>query len=173
MRISMNDRIRKPGVVIIAAVLLAMAFSSRALAQTATKTQTEIRLATLVPSGTSYHHSLLAMGEKWRKDSNGSIKLMIYPDGTMGGEAAIVRRMRIGQIQAAALTVAGLSEIDPSVSALQKMPLVYRSLEEAAYVRARLAPDLERRLGERLRCALLGGCRLGKALFQRAGDLAR
>lgn len=149
MQISMNNRIRTPGLAIIAAVLLATAFSSRASAQTATKTQTVIKLATLVPSGTSYHHTLLAMGEKWRKDSNGSIKLLIYPDGTMGGEAEIVRRMRIGQIQAAALTVAGLSEIDPSVSALQKMPLVYRSLEEAAYVRTKLAPDLERRLADK------------------------
>jgi len=124
----------------IAAVLLTMGFPSNSAAQT------EIKLATMVPSGTSYHHSLQALGEKWRKDSNGAIALRIYPDGTMGGEAEIVRRMRVGQLQAAVLTVEGLSEIDSSVSALQKMPLMYRSLDEAAYVRARLAPDLERRL---------------------------
>jgi TRAP-type C4-dicarboxylate transport system substrate-binding protein len=89
------------------------------------------------------------MGAKWKQSSNGALSLTIYADGTMGSEAEIVRRMRVGQLQAALLTVAGISEIDPSVGAFQKMPLVYRSLEEAAYVRAKLAPDLNRRLADK------------------------
>jgi TRAP-type C4-dicarboxylate transport system substrate-binding protein len=140
LRISNKNRCRASGSVMIAAVLLTMGLASNSVAQT------QIKLATMVPSGTSYHHSLQALGEKWRKDSNGAIALKIYPDGTMGGEVEIVRRMRVGQLQAAVLTVEGLSEIDPSVSALQKMPLMYRSLDEAAYVRSKLAPDLEQRL---------------------------
>jgi len=126
-----------------AAMLLALGLSSNALAQT------RIRLATMVPSGTSYHHSLQEMGEKWKKASNGAVTLTIYSDGVMGSEADIVRRMRVGQLQAAVLTVAGLADIDPSVAALQKMPLVYHSLEEAAYVRDKMAPDLNRRLAEK------------------------
>jgi len=108
--------------------------------------QTRIRLGTLVPSGTSYHHSLLAMGLKWEKASGGAVKLTIYPNGSKGSEAETVQKMRVGDLQAAVLTVSGLSEIDPSVIALQKMPLMFRSLDEAAYVRTKLAPDLERRL---------------------------
>jgi len=111
--------------------------------------QTRIRLATIVPTGTSYHHSLQAMGAKWKQASGGTVSLTIYADGTMGSEPETVRRMRVGQIQAAVLTVAGLSEIDPAVSALQKMPLMFRSLDEAAYVRAKLAPELDRRLAEK------------------------
>jgi TRAP-type transport system periplasmic protein len=115
----------------------------------AASAQTRIRLATLVPSGTSYHHSLQEMGAKWKQASGGTVSLTIYADGTMGSEEETVRRMRVGQLQAAVLTVTGLSEIDPSVGALQKMPLMFRSLDEAAYVRAKLAPDLERRLAEK------------------------
>jgi TRAP-type transport system periplasmic protein len=129
--------------IIIALALLVAAFATNVSAQT------RIRLATLIPSGTSYHHSLQEMGEKWKKASNGNIALTIYADGTMGSETEIVRRMRVGQIQAALLTVSGISEIDPSVGALQKMPLVYHSLDEAAYVRAQLAPDLGRRLADK------------------------
>jgi TRAP-type transport system periplasmic protein len=124
----------------LVAALLAIGFASRASAQT------RIRLGTLVPSGTSYYHSLESMGVKWKQDSNGAIALTIYGGGTMGSEDEIVRRMRVGQLQAAVLTAAGLSEIDPSVSALQKMPLMYRSLEEASYVREKMAGDIERRL---------------------------
>ena len=93
--------------------------------------QVHWRLGTLVPRGTSYHHNLQAMAEEWRKAPHGGVTLTIYTDGTMGGEADMVRRMRIGQLQAAMLTVPGLAEIDPSVSALQKMPMMYESLEEA------------------------------------------
>src|SRR5580693_2729895 len=131
MSIEMSNKVGK----IVAAIALLAAGSSSAMAQT------RIRLATLVPTGTSYHHSLQAMGAKWKQSSNGAVALTIYADGTMGSEDEIVRRMRVGQLQAAVLTVAGLSEIDPSVSALQKMPLVYRSLDEAAYVRAKLAAE--------------------------------
>lgn len=139
MSIEMKKRLGR----IITAVALFTAGSCGAFAQT------RIRLATLVPSGTSYHHSLQAMGAKWKQNSNGAISLTIYADGTMGSEDEIVRRMRVGQLQAALLTVAGISEIDPAVGALQKMPLVYRSLDEAAYVREKLASDLNRRLAEK------------------------
>ncbi len=134
---------RSLGRVMVAAVLLVMGFSLNAPAQT------RIRLGTLIPSGTSYHHSLQDMGAKWKQASNGALSLTIYADGTMGSEAEIVRRMRVGQLQAAVLTVSGLAEIDPSVTALQEMPLMFRSLDEVDYVRAKLEPDLDRRLAEK------------------------
>ena len=111
--------------------------------------KSRIRLATLLPSGTSYHHILQEMGENWRKATGGEVLLTIYPDGTMGSEAEMVRRMRVGQLQAATLSVTGLSEIDPSVSALQKMPMMFRSLDEVEYVRSKLTPELDRRLLEK------------------------
>src|ERR1700689_928880 len=142
-KISAEIRLGKKLTIAVAASLLAVALATNASAQT------RIRLATLIPSGTSYHHSLQEMGEKWKKASNGNIALTIYADGTMGSEDEIVRRMRIGQLQAALLTVAGISDINPAVGALQKMPLVYRSLDEAAYVRGRLAEDLNKRLADK------------------------
>ncbi|NDA66063.1 MAG: C4-dicarboxylate ABC transporter substrate-binding protein, partial [Verrucomicrobia bacterium] len=63
----------------------------------------KIRLATLAPKDTSPHKSLQQMGEAWRKATGDQVQLTIFTDGTMGGEADMVRRMRIGQIQAAML----------------------------------------------------------------------
>jgi TRAP-type transport system periplasmic protein len=108
-----------------------------------------IRLATLLPRGSSHYRILEGMGQKWRAVSGGEIALTIYPDGTMGGEEDAVRRMRVGEIQAATLSVAGLSEIDPSVGALQKIPMVYHSLGELEYVRAKMEPDMARRLEQK------------------------
>jgi TRAP-type C4-dicarboxylate transport system substrate-binding protein len=108
--------------------------------------QTKIRLATLLPRGSSHYQVLESMGQQWRSASGNNISLTIYPDGTMGDEHDSVRRMRVGQIQAATLSVDGLSEIDPSVGALEKIPMVYRSLGEMEYVRSQMEPELERRL---------------------------
>lgn len=112
------------------------------------QTPTRVRLGTLAPQGTSYHRILQEMGEQLRTRTNGSVQLTVYA-GTMGSELEIVRRLRLGQLQAGALTVVGLREIDPAVSALTQIPLMFRTLEEGEWVRAKLAPGLATRLAEK------------------------
>src|SRR5207248_157897 len=90
--------------------LFALGFSAAAPIQ--------IRLATGAPRGTSLHQAVQEMRQRWIEATNGQVVLTIYTDGVMGGEAEVVRRMRIGQLQAGMLTVVGLSEIDRSVTAL-------------------------------------------------------
>ena len=107
-----------------------------------------VRLGTLAPQGTSYHRILQEMGERWRVATGGQIQLTVYA-GTMGSEIELVRRMRLGQLQAATLTVEGLRAIDPGVRALQVMPMIFRTLEEVEFVRAQLEPMLARRMDER------------------------
>ena len=104
-----------------------------------------VRLATLAPKGTSLHQALLAMGQKWRLAPGGGVDLTIYTDGTMGGEADTVRRIRVGQLQAGMLSVVGLSEIEHTVTALEDLPMMFRSLEEVDYIREKLTAELERR----------------------------
>jgi TRAP-type C4-dicarboxylate transport system substrate-binding protein len=114
----------------------------------------KVRLATLAPKDSSFHNTLKVMAEKWRQAPGGGIDLTIYTDGTMGGEADMVRRMRIGQLQAAMITAMGLAEIDLAVAGLQKMPLLYRSLEEVVFVREKLRPTMEQRFNAKGFCLL-------------------
>jgi TRAP-type transport system periplasmic protein len=106
----------------------------------------KVRLGTLAPKGSSYTKHLQVMGEQWRKIPGGGALLTIYPDGTMGSEADMVRRMRLNQLQAAMVTTSGLSEIEPGAAGLQSMPKVFRSLEEVDYISEKLQPMLEKRL---------------------------
>jgi len=108
--------------------------------------QTRLRLATLLPVGSSQYKTLQEMGQKWNLTTAGAVTLTIYAGGTMGSERDCVMRMRAGQLQAATLSVDGLSDIDPAVGAVQKIPMLYNSLEEMEYVRVHLQPDLEQRL---------------------------
>ena len=105
--------------------------------------QTVIKMGTLAPDGSPWHQTLQSMGERWRKISAGQVKLVIYPGGVLGDEPDMVNKMRIGQIQAAGLSGAGLSGIEPGVMALQ-IPMMFDSYEELDYVRERVAPRLEK-----------------------------
>ena len=80
----------------IAALALAM-IAAPCVAENAIR----INLGTLAPRGSTYHQSLQAMAEKWKQAPRGGARLVIYPDGTQGGEADMVRLMRVGTLHAA------------------------------------------------------------------------
>jgi len=127
---------------------IAVALLLGALVQAVQAEPVKIRLGALAPRGTAWHRALLEMGEKWRAAEGAGAEFVVYGGGSQGGEADMVRRMRVGQLNAAMLSVIGLSEIDPSVSALQKMPLVFHTWDELDYVREKLRPALEKRFQE-------------------------
>ena len=57
--------------------------------------------------------------------------------------------MRIGQLQGTLLSVVGLREIEPSISALQNLPLLFRNWEEVDHVREKMRPAMEARFLEK------------------------
>jgi TRAP-type transport system periplasmic protein len=136
----MVGRVKFPSRSLLAFLLLALAGISCHAAPE------KVRLATLAPKGTSFHQILLEMGALWAKAPGGGAQLTVFADGTMGSEADMVRRMRLGQLQASLITVTGLSQIEPSTSVMQNMPFMFRTLKESEVVRQRIAPELEKRL---------------------------
>ncbi len=105
----------------------------------------QLRIGTLAPKNSTYHRQLIEVGEAWKSVSGEGAKYLIYPDGSQGGETDMVRRLRIGQLQGALLSVVGLREIEPSVAALQTLPLAFRSWEEVDYVREKMRPAMEQK----------------------------
>jgi TRAP-type C4-dicarboxylate transport system substrate-binding protein len=108
-----------------------------------------VKLATLAPKGTSFHLILQEMGEKWKAAPDGGVTLTMFTDGSMGSESDMVRRMRLGQLQGGLLTASGIVDIEPDVGGFQNIPLAFRSLEEAAWVREKLAPRFEKQINEK------------------------
>lgn len=113
------------------------------------------KIATVAPVGSSFDKRLRALSAEWARGP-GDVRMDVYP-GYPGGELQYVRRMRIGQLSGAMLTTTGLAQIDRSVTALQYMPLMFRSWEEVDAVRERLRPELERRLRQAGYVVLLWG----------------
>jgi TRAP-type C4-dicarboxylate transport system substrate-binding protein len=111
----------------------------------ATASDAQLKIGSLVPKNSLYHRQLMEVGETWKKSQTGSPRFNVFTDGSQGGEAEMVRRMRIGQLQAALLSVVGLREIEPSIAALQNLPLAFRSWEELDYVREKMRPAMEKK----------------------------
>jgi len=104
-----------------------------------------LRIGTLAPKNSLYHRQLLEIGEAWRQAQGGNAKYVVFPDGSQGGEAELARRMRIGQLQGALLSIVGLSEIEPSINALQSIPLLFKTWEEVDYVREKMRTSMEKK----------------------------
>jgi TRAP-type C4-dicarboxylate transport system substrate-binding protein len=102
-----------------------------------------IKLGTLAPNGSTWHTLLKEMGQKWEQASAGKVKLRIYPGGVLGNESDMIKKMRIGQLQAAALTTIGLHDITPDAQAVD-VPMMVDSWTTLDYVMDRMAPKLER-----------------------------
>ena len=124
------------------AALAALAATSVPATHAATQ---QLRIGTLAPKNSLYHRQLQAVGEAWRSAQGGDAKYLIYPDGSQGGEAELARRMRIGQLQGALISVVGLREIEPAITALQSLPLLFKNWDEVDYVREKMRATMERK----------------------------
>jgi TRAP-type C4-dicarboxylate transport system substrate-binding protein len=111
----------------------------------ASRAQTIVKLATLAPDGSIWHRVLTEQAVEWKRLSNGRVELRIYPGGVAGDDPDMVRKMRVGQLQAAALSVEGLAEIDEAFRLFQT-PLFFDSPDELWHVLDRLEPVLRPRL---------------------------
>jgi TRAP-type C4-dicarboxylate transport system substrate-binding protein len=104
-----------------------------------------VKMATLVPDGSSWHQILKETAEKWRTLSGGRVVVRLYPGGVAGDDPDVVRKMRLGTLNAGVLTAVGVAEIDKSVYALG-IPMMYDSYEEVYNVLEKMRPGLEARL---------------------------
>jgi len=101
-----------------------------------------ITVGTAAPEGSPWHQILQKTREDWSKLSGGKFAMRIYPSGTLGDEAAMILKVRVGQLQAVALSGVGLAQVEPAVACLQ-MPMLMDSYAEFDYIRDRISPKLE------------------------------
>ena len=122
--------------------LLAVTLFAVALVGPLEAQEVVIKMATLVPDGSRWHLILKENAEKWRTLSGGRVVVRLYPGGVAGDDPDVVRKMRLGTLNAGVLTAVGLAEVDRSVYALG-LPLAYDSYDEVYWVLEKMRPRLE------------------------------
>ena len=126
----------------LSALLLALAIAASG-ADPLTNT-----LGSIVPKGSPWELALRRLSAEWARISDGSVTVQVYPSGAAGDEADMIRKMRIGQIQAALVTVSGVQKIWSGVKVLS-YPLFIRDDAEFRYVMEGLWPLIDRELEAR------------------------
>lgn len=96
-----------------------------------------IKIASLTPDGTSIMKEMRITAKEISKRTDGRIKIKFYPGGVMGNEHAVLRKMRINQLQGAIVTSGSLSRAYKDTS-IYAMPFLFNSHEEVQYVRQKM-----------------------------------
>jgi len=88
-----------------------------------------IKLGTLAPEGSSWMKTLNTLNTEVMKKTENKVQFRIYPGGVLGDEMDMLRKMKIGQIQGAALSSGGLSALFKEIDVLQ-IPFLFQKYEE-------------------------------------------
>lgn len=106
-----------------------------------------LKFATLAPAGTAWMKEMKAGADRIEQRTEGRVKIKFYPGGVMGNDQSVHRKIKIGQLHGGAFTPGGLAAVDVSIQSLG-LPMMFRSLQEVDYVRARMDDVLRRKMEE-------------------------
>ena len=125
-----NVRIRNAGLVLLLCLVAA------------TVSAQVIRVGSAAPENSPWGRALNRVAAEWLRISDGRVRVQIFHNSIAGTEADMVRKMRIGQLQAVVITSTGLSNFSDRALTLS-MPLLIRDQGEYDYVFERVSGDLE------------------------------
>jgi len=113
-----------------------------------------IKIATLAPEGTAWMKIMREGGREIEKATSGRVKFKFYTGGVMGNDAAVLKKMKIGQLNGGALTTTALTRNYPDIN-IYSMPFLFSNNAEAEFVRKKLDPYISKGL-EKKGLVLLG-----------------
>lgn len=122
-----------------------------------------IKFATLAPEGSTWMQVMRDYERAVKEESGGRLQFRMFPGGVSGPEEDALRKVRFGQLDAVALTGAGLGLLVPEERILDGA-LLYRTEAEVDAVYRRFTPELER-LFEQRGFMVLGWAEVGFVYF--------
>ena len=96
-----------------------------------------IKIATLSPDGTTWMKKIRGAAKEIATRTEHRVKIKFYPGGVMGNENAILRKMRINQLQGAAVSSGALDHFYKDTG-IYSLPFLFNSHEEVLYVRKKM-----------------------------------
>ncbi len=101
-----------------------------------------IRMASIAPENSPWGRALNRLAAEWNEISNGQVTLQVFHNSVAGDESDMLRKMRIGQLQAGVFSNVGMTALSDKVLTLS-MPLLIRTEEEYDYVFRRVRSALD------------------------------
>ncbi len=129
---------------IIKLLCLPLLFS---LATSTVEAQT-LKIATAAPDGTTWMKKMRQAAKNIKIQTDGRIKIKLYPGGVMGDDKSVFRKMRIGQLHGGAFTAGSLSHLYADIQ-IYSLPMLFQSYGEVNYVRQRMDKVLKEGLAKK------------------------
>lgn len=107
-----------------------------------------IKLASIAPENSPFGRVLNRLSADFQQITNGRVRLRIYHNGVQGDEQDIIRKMRIGQLQAGLFSSSGLDYVAQDFLAYS-MPFLIRTDGELDYVMEQTRSFMEQKLLDR------------------------
>lgn len=130
----------------ITLIVALLGFSAVGIAEDKPVTKT-ISIATLAPPGSTWMKVFEAWNREVRRRSNKSLELRFYAGGVQGDESEVIRKIRSGRIDGAAVTAVGLSQIYRPALVFQ-MPGILKSYAQLDAARAAITPEMNPKFAE-------------------------
>ncbi len=121
--------------------------------------QTVVKFATLAPDGSTWMKAMRQFTDETSAKTAGRVTFKIYPGGVSGDEKDVVRKIRLGQLQAGGFTGVGIGEIAPEARLLDT-PFLFKNTAEIDHIYKALDGDF-RKIFENRGYVLLGWAEVG------------
>ena len=115
-------------------IVMVLAFAGAASAAT-------LKIATVAPEGTVWMKEMREAGANIKTRTAARVDVKYFPGGVMGNDAAVLRKMKLGQLQGGAFTAGELSPVYADAQ-IYSLPFLFTSLDEVAFVRKTVDPML-------------------------------
>ena len=98
---------------------------------------TTVRIATAAPDGSLQVKVMRLMAKKITKETGGEVQFQIFAGGTAGDDLGVIRKMRLGQIDAGGFSGVGIGAILPEARVFE-IPFFFESEEQVDCVREKM-----------------------------------
>jgi TRAP-type C4-dicarboxylate transport system substrate-binding protein len=92
------------------------------------------KIATISPEGSMWMEKMRQGAEEVAAETQNRVNFKFYPGGVMGNDKAVLRKIRIGQLQGGAVVGGSLSAFFPA-NQIYAQPMKFTTLEEVDYIR--------------------------------------
>jgi len=127
--------------------LWTLALLSALLLTRADAQQTLIKFATLAPEGSTWTNIMRQYDKAVREQSGGRLGFKIYAGGVAGDEKDVVRKIKLGQYNAAGFTGVGMNEIAKKVRVMDA-PFLFKNHDEVDFVINKFDHEFQQALEE-------------------------
>jgi TRAP-type C4-dicarboxylate transport system substrate-binding protein len=104
-----------------------------------------IKIATIAPENSSWMKDMKAGAKSIEEHTQGRVKFKFYGGGVQGNDKQVQRKMRTGQLHGGAFASGGMNRFQKDAD-IFSLPMLFRTVDEARYVRSEMEAEIRRRL---------------------------